>query len=81
MYWDAIEKEEEDDEDNEGLESNNIDEEFIKWQRDTPPVQAATNISIQSCKTYFYLNREVSVDEAVKKFKGSILKASRCTLE
>ena len=46
MCWDAVEKEEEDDdEDNEDLESDNIDEEFIKWQRDTPPVQAATNFT------------------------------------
>ena len=43
-FWDAVEKEE--DEDNEGLESDNIDEEFIKWQRETPPIQAASSYSL-----------------------------------
>jgi len=54
-FWDAVEKEEEDDdEDNEDLESDNIDEEFIKWHNRMYKVQELYDIFIQSCKTYFY---------------------------
>ena len=40
-FWDAIEREEDED-DQEGIEEDDIDQDFIQWQRDTPPVQPPT---------------------------------------